>query len=287
MSLLRTLKNGAVNAASSYKLILFIWCTTLVITLAVVYPLRTSFNMIFGNSMAVERLSNGFDIGIAGDIGKPLMALMASVSAGSLLLGTVGFFLMTFFAGGLFRRFTLAWGRLRVSDFLRASAGNFIPFLKIALLMMLIIGAYTFVLIGLPGILKMAISGSQMSSGKLMYLFYALWALGLPIWLFVADASRRWIAATGSKKTFRALGAGFRALKERFWLSYLTVLAIVLINAVSIVALFWFAASATPDKGIMVFLFFIATQSLFIIRLLMKAWRYAAVCEAIHQVKSI
>jgi hypothetical protein len=280
MSLFKTLKNGAVNAAASYKLILLIWITTLVLALAVAFPLRASFNMIFGNSMAIERLNDGFDIGLAGDIGRPFGALMASLSAGSLLVGTAGFFLMTFFAGGLFRRFTLAWGGLRVSEFFRASAGNFIPFLKIALLMMLIIGAYTFVLIGLPGIGNMAATGSQMPSGKFMYLIYGLWALGLPVWLFVADASRRWIASTGSKKVFRALGSGFRLLKERFWLSYLTVLAVFIINSSFIALTVWFAARALPDRGMEVFLFFIGAQSLFILRLFMKAWRYASVCEA-------
>lgn len=279
MSLYRTLKNGAVNAASSYKLILLVWITTLVLALAVAFPLRTSFNIMFGNSMAVERLNDGFDLGIAGDIGKPFGALFASLSAGSFLAGTAGFFLMTFFAGGLFRRYTLAWGGLRVSEFLRASANNFIPFLKIALLMMLIVGAYTFVMIGLPGIASMAVSGSQIPSGKFMYLFYGLWALGLPVWLFVADASRRWIAATGSKKVFRALGSGFRTLKERFWLSYLTVLAVFITNSLFITATFWFAATAMPDRGMEVFLFFIAAQSIFILRLFMKAWRYASVCE--------
>lgn len=280
MSLFKTLKNGAVNAASSYKLILLVWITTLVLALAVAFPLRTSFNMIFGNSMTVERLNDGFDIGIAGDIGRPFGALVASLSAGSFLVGTAGFLLMTFFAGGLFRRFTLAWGGLRVSEFLRASASNFVPFLRIALLMMLIVGAYTFVMIGLPGIVNMAVTGAQMPSGKFFYLFYGLWALGLPVWLFVADASRRWIASTGSKKVFRALGSGFRALKERFWLSYLTVLAIFILNALFIAATFWFAATAMPDRGMEVFLFFIAAQSIFILRLFMKAWRYAAVCEA-------
>jgi hypothetical protein len=280
MSLFRTLKNGAVNAATSYKLILLVWITTLVLALSVALPLRASFNMIFGNSMAIERLNTGFDMGLAGDIGRPFGAIMASLSAGSLLIGTAGFFLMTFFAGGLFRRFTLAWGGLRVSEFLRASASNFIPFLKIALLIMLIIGAYTFVLIGLPGIINMAVSGSQMPSGKFMYLFYGMWVLGLPLWLFVADASRRWIASTGSKKVFRALGSGFRLLKERFWLSYLTVLAAFIINAIFIALTIWFAAVALPDRGMEVFLFFLAAQSLFILRLFMKAWRYASVCEA-------
>lgn len=282
MSFFKTLKNGAAAAASSYKLILLIWVTTLVLTLAVGFPLRSFLNMMFGNSMAVERLNDGFDLGLAGDLGKPFSALMASVSAGTLLIGLAGFFIMTFFAGGLFRRFTLAWGRLRVSEFLRASAGNFIPFLIIALLMMLIIGAYTFVLIGIPGIAGLAVSGSPRFTGIIFYFVFALWVLGLPVWLFVADASRRWIAATGSRKVFRAIGAGFRALRERFWLSYLTVLAIVIINAIFLIALLWFAATSTPERGIIVFLFFIATQALFIIRLFMKAWRYASVCEAVQ-----
>lgn len=279
MSFFKTLERGAVSAASSYKLILFIWVTTLVLVLAVGFPLRSFLNMIFGNSMAIERLNDGFDAGLAGDIGKPFGALMAAVSAGTLLTGTAGFFIMTFFSGGLFKRYSLAWGELKVSDFLRASAGNFIPFFKIALLMMLIIGAYSFLLLGVPGIVGLIASESPVPTGSGSYILYGAWALGLPVWLFVADASRRWIAATGSRKVFRALGAGFRALRERFWRSYLTVLAIMVINAAFVIALIWFASTATPDRGIFVFLFFIATQALFIIRLMMKAWRYAAVCE--------
>ena len=279
MRFFKTLSKGAAAAVSSYKLILVIWITTLVLVLAVSLPLKSFMNGIFGNSMAITRLNDGFDLGIAGDIGKPFGSLMAAASAGTLLAGTAGFFIMTFFAGGLFRCFTMAWGGIRVSDFLRSSADNFIPFLKIALLMMLIIGGYTLLVIGVPAVLIAALSGTQMPAGNAIYLFYALWALGMPVWLFVADASRRWVAATGSPKVFRALGAGFRALRERFWMSYGTVLAVAAINTLIAAAIFWFASSATPDRGITVFLFFLATQALVIIRLLMKAWRYAAVCE--------
>jgi hypothetical protein len=282
MRLFKTLSKGAAAAVSSYKLILVIWITTLILVLAVGLPLKSFMNGIFGNSMAITRLNDGFDLGIAGDIGKPFGSLMAAASAGTLLAGTAGFFIMTFFAGGLFRRFTMAWGGIRVSDFLRASADNFIPFLKIALLMMLIIGGYTLLVIGVPGVLIAALSGTQMPAGNAIYLFYAVWALGMPVWLFVADASRRWVAATGSPKVFRALGAGFRALRERFWISYATVLAVTAINTLIAAAIFWFASSATPDRGITVFLFFLATQALVIIRLLMKAWRYAAVCETVR-----
>jgi len=282
MRFFKSLAKGAAAAVSSYKLILVVWVTMLVLALAVGFPLRSFLNGIFGNSMAVTRLNDGFDLGLAGDMGKPFGALLAAASAGTVLAGTAGFFIMTFFAGGLFRRFTMAWGGIRVSDFLRASASNFVPFLKIALLVMIIIGGYTLLVIGVPSALIAVLSGKQMPAGNAIYFFYAIWALGMPVWLFVADASRRWVAATGSPKVFRALGAGFRALRERFWLSYGTVLAVSVINALVVAAIFWFASSVTPATGITVFLFFLASQALIIIRLLMKAWRYAVVCEAVR-----
>ncbi len=282
MSLFKTLKNGALATASSYKLILVIWGTTLVLTLAAGYPLKVFLNSIFGKSMVTVLLNDGFDISLAGDIGKPFGALMASAFAGTVLVGTAGFFLMVFFAGGLFRRFTLAGGCLKVSEFLRSSATAFIPFLKVTLLMMLIIAGYTFVVIGVPALVMVLVSGSKMPSGNGIYIFYVIWALGMPVWLFVADASRRWIAATGSRQVFRALGAAFRSLRERFWHNYGIVLSVVLTNALLVIAILWFAAVATPVKGIMVFLFFIATQALVIIRMMMKAWRYAVVCEVVQ-----
>ncbi|RXF55166.1 hypothetical protein EG867_16625, partial [Enterococcus faecalis] len=178
MRILKTIANGAATAVSSYKLILVVWVTTLVLTLAVGFPLKSFLNGIFGNSMAVSRLSDGFDLGIAGDMGKPFGSLMAAASAGTVLAGTAGFFIMTFFAGGLFRRFTIAWGGIRISEFLKASADNFMPFLKIALLMMLIIGGYTLLLIGVPAILITVLSGAQVPAGNTIYIFWAIWALG-------------------------------------------------------------------------------------------------------------
>jgi len=282
MNLFKVLKKGAAAAASSYKLVLVIWITTLVLAFAVGYPLKSFLNTIFGESMAMERLIDGFDFGLAGDIGRPLTGLMAAVSAGTLLFNLAGFIILTFFAGGLFRRFTISWGGLSVSEFLKASANNFVPFLKIALLMMLIVGTFTFIIIGIPVIIIIAISGKQMPGGAAIYLFWAIWALGMPVWIFIADASRRWIAATGSRRVFRALGAGFKALKDRFWLSYGTVLTIVLINAAFVMIALLFTMIATPNRGIMILLFFILTQLLVIFRIFMKAWRYASVCEAVN-----
>lgn len=281
MALLRTLSRGAAAAASSYKLIMLMWVVTLVMILFVSVPLKSFLVNIFGNSMTVERFADGFDLGLAGDMGKPFVNLLSAVSLGGLLLLVGGFFLYTFFAGGLFASYATAWGGLKANAFIRESARNFLPFLKIAILMLLIIGAWTFIVIGIPIIVSMAASKGTTPGSNLIYLFYGLWLLGLPIWLFVADASRRYVAATGSGKVFVALGAGFRALAQRFWLSYGIVLVILVLNIIFIFLSLWFTTCSVPSKGWMIFLFFLTTQALFIIRLFMKAWRYASVCEKV------
>lgn len=281
MALLRTLNRGAAAAASSYKMIMLIWVVTLVMILLVSIPLKSFLVNIFGNSMTVERFNDGFDLGLAGDMGKPFVNLISAVSLGGLLLLVGGFFLYTFFAGGLFASYTTSWGGLKANAFIRESARNFLPFLKIAILMLLITGAWTFIVIGIPIIAATAASKGSTTGSNFIYIFYALWLLGLPVWLFVADASRRYLAATGSGKVFMALGAGFRALAERFWLSYGIVLVVLVLNIIFIFLSLWFTTCSVPSKGWMIFLFFLTTQALFIIRLFMKAWRYAAVCKSI------
>lgn len=280
MALLRVLKKGAAAAALSYKQLLVIWVVSLIMILFVSFPLRVMLNAVFGNSMAVMRLTDGFDAGLLGDVGKPFLYLISAASTGGLLLLLAGFLLYTFFAGGLFASYTTAWGGLKMTAFIRESARNFLPFLKVNLLTLLIIAGYTLIVLGIPAAARMALAKGSTPEGASMVLFYSIWLLGLPLWLFVADASRRWIAATGSDRAFRALGAGFRALKERFWLSYGTVFLILIVNALFIFISFWYLTCSVPEKGGMIFLFFILTQIMFFIRLFMKAWRYASVCEA-------
>lgn len=280
MALIRVLKKGAAAAALSYKQLLVIWVVSLIMILFVSVPLRVMLNAVFGNSMAVTRLTDGFDVGLLGDVGKPFAYLLSAAGTGGLLLLLAGFFLYTFFAGGLFASYTTEWGGLKMTAFIRESARNFIPFLKVNLLTLLIITVYTLIVLGIPVGVRMSLAKGAMPEGGSMILFYSIWILGLPLWLFVADASRRWIAATGSDKAFKALGAGFRALQKRFWLSYGTVLLILIINAIFVLLSLWYLTCSVPEKGGMVLLFFIVTQIMFVIRLFMKAWRYASVCEA-------
>jgi hypothetical protein len=275
----RTLRKGAVAAASSYWHIFTIWLVTLMMVILVALPLKTALKNIFGHSVAVDRLLNGFDLGLTGDMGDRFGMLLSSATTGGVLVIMAGVLLYIFFAGGLFSQYTTAYGRLSRASFFRASAQNFVPFLLMTLIIYCIIWVYSMLILGIPAGIRMALASGPVPEGHVMIWFYGVWALGMPVWLLVADHSRRWMAATGSHKVFRALGEGFRSLRKSFWLSYLSMLVILLLNAAYVAALFWFTAWMVPENGAMIFLFFIFTQLLFIFRLFMKAWRYATVCE--------
>lgn len=279
MEYVRILKRGAAAAASSYRLILVMWLTALMMVLLVALPLKSMLKEVFDRSLATERMLDGFDAGLAADMGDSFGYLFNAASLGGLLLMLAGFLLFTFFAGGLFTRFAAAYGDLSVASFMKASARNFFPFLALALLMGLVIFAWTALVIGLPAGIIMAVSDGSITGTKLLMIPSILWALGMPVWLFAADYSRRWMAATGSGKIFRAMATGFSALKRGFLKSYSAMLTVIIVNLLFFGAALWITASSVPESGGMVFLLFLATQGLFIMRLFLKAWRYATVSE--------
>lgn len=279
MDYIRILKRGAAAAATSYRLIITMWLTALMMVLLVAVPLKSVLKGVFDRSLATERMLDGFDAGLVGDMGQSFGYLFGAATIGGLLLMLTGFLLFTFFAGGLFTRFAAAYGDLNVASFMKASARNFFPFLMLALLMTLIIFAWTALIIGVPVGIMAAVTDGAMTGSNLMRIPFLIWALGMPVWLLVADHSRRWMAATGSGRVFRAMGTGFGALKRRFMRSYGAMLTVMIVNILFFGAALWIAAWSVPESGGMIFLFFLATQLMFLIRLLLKSWRYAVVSE--------
>ncbi|HUW91751.1 MAG TPA: hypothetical protein VMV74_01190 [Bacteroidales bacterium] len=279
MKLLSILRKGAVKSALSYKLLITMWIITLVMILFVAMPLKLGLKMIFSKSFAADRLLNGFDIGLTGDMGPAFGNLLASATYGGFLLLIAGFLLYTFFAGGLFARFTTAYGSFKVSSFLKSSAHNFITYLGIGIIMFLVIVVWAVVIIGIPAGITSAVTDDPLSVITVSKVMVYIWALGLPLWFLVADHSRIWVASTGTRKVFKALGAGFASLRVRFITSYLAVLIIFIVNLIFLWLIITFTASSIPEKGLWIFLFFIATQVMFILRLFLKVWRYATVSE--------
>lgn len=279
MRLFSVLKNGAVKAAGSYKPLITMWVITLFMILLVAMPLKLGLKMIFSKSFATDRLLDGFDAGLTGDMGPAFGNLLGSATYGGFLLLVAGFLLYTFFAGGLFACYTRSYGSFKITSFLRSSGYYFFTYLGIGILVLLMIFVWTLVIIGIPSGVTGSVAKDPFAAMAVLKIMAVVWALGLPVWFLVADRARVWVASTGIRKVSRALGAGFSSLRTGFKVSYLAVLIIFLLNLAFLGLAFAFTAGALPEKGFLLTLFFLATQAMFVVRIFMKAWRYATVSE--------
>ncbi len=279
MRLFSVLKKGACKTAGSYKLLITMWVITLGMILLVAMPLKSGLKMIFSTSFATDNLLDGFDVGLAGDMGPAFSNLLGSATYGGFLLLVTGFLLYTFFAGGLFACYTRTYGSFKVSAFLKSSAHNFLTYLGIGIIALLLIVIWTLVIIGIPATIAGGVSDAPSAVLAVTKIMAVVWALGLPLWFLVADRARTWVATTGIRRVFRALGAGFSSLRISFKVSYLAVLLVFLANLAFLGLIFAFTAVAVPERGFLITLFFLATQALFILRIFLKAWRYATVSE--------
>jgi hypothetical protein len=279
MGLFSVLKKGACKTAGSYKLLITMWLINLSMILLVAMPLKLGLKMVFSKSFATDRFLDGFDAGFTGDMGNAFGNLLGSATYGGFLLLVTGFLLYTFFAGGLFTCYTTTYGSFKVSSFLKSSAHHFLTFLGIGVMMLLLIVIWTLVIIGIPASITGAVADDSFAVLTVTKIMIVVWVLGLPLWFLVADHARIWVATTGIRRVFRSLGAGFSSLKMRFNVSYLAVLLVFLVNLAFLGLTFAFTAVAMPEKGFLITLFFLATQALFVLRIFLKAWRYATVSE--------
>jgi hypothetical protein len=275
------LKKGAAKSVAAYSFILVMWLITFSVIWLVAMQLKSEFKGTFGDSMLKDTLLGGFDLGIAGDMGNAFLRLISQLASGTGILLLAGIILYSFFAGGLFTRFTTGFGNFRVSDYFKSSAHYFLPFIGIGFLMMVVIVLWTLIIIVIPVSLSGVGENGTQSLAALMIPLGICWSLGMPVLLLAADHSRRWMTTTGTRKIFKAFGAGFRSAFTSFFASYVAIFVILLINVLFGFFMVKFVTGTIPEKGITIFLFFIATQLLILIKLWLKAWRYATVTELV------
>ena len=111
-------------------------------------------------------------------------------------------------------------------------------------------------------------------------------ALLIPVLLLVVDYARAWLTGNDSKKPFKAIGAGFALTFRKFLLSYPVMMILIIIQA----GFGWIVVSkllgSKPSTGGGVFLLFLISQVLFIIRLFLRAWRYGSVTSMLEDSKA-
>jgi hypothetical protein len=112
---------------------------------------------------------------------------------------------------------------------------------------------------------------------------------GLAILIFlaalflVADYSRSRQVANNNTSVFRALGFSFNFLISTFSLSYPLMILILSIQVFFGFLVFCIISLWRPGNDTGVLLMFLVSQILFIIRIILKTWRYASVTSVMEE----
>jgi hypothetical protein len=276
MAIINHILSGAARSARSWKWILVSWIMTLIVVALVIIPFRSGFETMLGSSMITERLRDGINLEALTNVGTGFSLLVKFLTSGILMLIITGFLMNLFFSGGFFDVLRRKQGENQSRGFFSASSSNFWSFLIITLGVRLIINLLSFLMIGLPLII-LASDGSGSRVLKIIIISGAIFCLILPVLLLVSDYARAWQAASAKKDAIRALGKGFSYTFRYFFSSWLMMFLIVALQVLFTISAFSVIIRMKPDSGSGIFLMFLLSQLMFLIKIWLRTWRYGII----------
>jgi hypothetical protein len=278
MKIIKAMGYGFCRALRAWKGILIIWLGSLLTVSLLALPMKSFLNAGFSGSMITERLKDGLDFEVLGDLGSSFKNMIAAFPASLLLLTLTGILINAFLTGGLFDTLKVASGRFSGSEFFRSCAKNFWSFLVISLIIGIIIFLLGLLIIVLPiSIVAGSDSGSEAAPYFTMFLSISFFLLVTMIFLLVADYARAWQVSKEKQACLHALGFGFRRTFRTFMSSFPMMLLLVAGQMIFSFMVLIIIGSWKPVSGGGVFLLFLITQILFYFGVVLKSWRYGSI----------
>ncbi len=288
MKIFKALASGFCKTLKTWKGILLIWLGSLLTVSLVALPMKGFIKSALGGSMITERLKEGIDVEVLGDIGSGFRNLISSFPTGLLLLILIGILLGAFLNGGIFDSLKTTSGKFSFSGFFRASAKNFWPFLVITLVITLIFLALAMLIIILPvGIVASSGSGSETAPFLTTFFSVLIFLLISMIFTLAADYARAWHVTQDRQACFKALGFGFSRTFGTFLSSYPMMLILFVVQLFFTFLVMLFLSRWQPDTGGGVLLLFIVSQIMFYIKCGLKVWRYGSVTSLMEIKKGV
>jgi hypothetical protein len=278
MNIINPIISGAVRSIKSLKGVLSIWFSTLFLVSLIAIPLKSSVNSVLGFSMITEKLKHGINFDVLSGFGTNISTILSALSAGILLLIVAGFLLNIFFNGGLFTTLRNGEEKYSSAQFFRSSGTSFWPFLLITFIMS-IVALLSFLLIfniafGIAGPRETAPEGARL---KAVIIGGLISVLIMPVFLLVVDYARVWQVTSSKSAGFKAISVGFRQTFKHFFSSYSVMFINMLIQALFGWFVLKFISGFGPRSGVGIFVLFLLSQFLFIIRIFLRVWRYGSV----------
>jgi hypothetical protein len=269
--------SGAVRSVKSIKAVLTIWISILLLVCLVALPLKSSVNSVLGKSMITEPLKDGIDVCVLADLGNNLITISSSFTTGLVLIIIGGVLLNVFFNGGLFTTLKNDEEKYSTAQFFRGAGIHFWSFLTITLVISLII-IFTFLIFtGLAFALAHVGINSHSGLRAPVIVSIIISALFLPVLLLVVDYARAWQVKAYKPAPFKAIGIGFRQTFKNLLSSYLVMFILVFIQVIFSWFMLKFITGKGPQTGFGIFFLFLLSQFFFIVKLLLRVWRYGSV----------
>jgi hypothetical protein len=273
-----SVKNGSMRSLQSWKGALMVWFITLILVELLAVPLKGVMKAGFDSSMIVDRMKYGFDIEAFTDPGTAFKNIISFLKGGFLIIIPVSFLINAFLTGGLFSGVSDQKNNSGRAFFWISSAKNFWSFLVILSFISLI----TIVLALIVVILPVSIISSKEGQSELVIfrtgmIVSAVFLLLISILILVADFARAWQVKHEGNRCFSAIAFGFRQTFTTIAVSWPLMIFLLLIQVAYYFLVARFLPAITPSTGMGVFLFFILSQVLFFIQILLKIFRYGSI----------
>lgn len=284
MNIKNPIISGAVRSIKSIKGVLAIWLATLFIVSLVAIPMKSSINSVLGSSMITEKLNEGINIDVLTDFGTNLSTIVSALRSGIFLLILSGFLLNVFFNGGLFTTLRNGEEKYSSSEFFSSAGTCFWPFLLITVIMSLIILVLSLIVFGIAfGIAGAPDSPAEGARYKAAIIGGIIFVVILPVFILVADYARVWQVASTKSAGFKAIGVGFKQTFRHFFSSYPVMFVNMTIQVLFAGFVLKFITGMGPHSGGGIFLLFLVSQFFFIIKILLRVWRYGSVTSMFEQ----
>lgn len=277
MKLLKAISSAVQRIFKASRQIIIIWLISTLTLSVLMVPFKNMVISYAGSSMLPEIMAKGFDISYWLEMGNSMKHLVSSFSAGLMVFIAISLILNIFLSGGLFDNLRVNSCSYRPSDFFSASARLFFPYLWVNLLVILIIIASLLLIIGAPLFILRSGSGGEDTMLGVMKIFRIVMVAVMLVYLLVADYARAWLAASGRRNVFKAVGYGFKATFSSFANSYLFMLFAVALQVAFTILAAKVLDSMEPQGASGLFLLWVVSQAFIISRIYLRAYRYAGI----------
>jgi hypothetical protein len=278
MKIVTSMNSGFRRSLKSWKGILIIWLFSLLLVSLIAIPMKGALKSGLGNSMITEKLAGGINAEVFADLGANFRSLGSYFWNGILMIILVGFLVNAFLAGGIFGSLREGSGGFSSGNFFRNSAKNFWPFVVILFIIRMIVLIIAILIVIIPiAVVAQNDAVPEGSVFKTAIIMGSVFLLILSFFILVADYARAWQVSRDKSAGFMAIGFGLRQTFRTFASSYILMVTLLIIQILWGLLVLALLSGFRPVTESGIILLFIFSQSLFIIKIFLKVFRYGSV----------